>query len=456
MTTATAPAAPPEPTLMGQEDVELKYIAVQSQARRSFPPSTIKQLAESIKARGLINPITLRAVQLEDKKMAYVLVCGERRLRAAEQAGLKSVPARIFNMTDEQVPLVQADENLHREDLTPLDEAHGFRVLLDAGKYDVPGLASVVKKGVAYVTRSVRLLELPKEIQQAIEDGAITPAHGHQLLRIPPADRQKTWAAFENKHPEGGTVRQLQDFVDATIGLDLTAAAFPKDRAYAGEIACKACPYNSANQGTLFDGAEKGKCLSSPCYDKKVAQADDDQLTELRKAYPAAREVGRVNGYVYAGNTILIEGTAKWVARNVFEKRIPKGKFALLVCQPTGEIWLVTPPTPQEEKAVAGKQGKQTTKGTVPERRSAEEIEAERAAEKKMHDAVWAAIKKAPPAKLGQAIQRFWKNGHEGELLKEHGIKSSDAMRAFFACWFFNNRWQVEEVAKALGVKVKA
>lgn len=436
--TAEKQAAPPK--VLGESPVPVSAITVREQARKTFDKGALKELAESIKARGIINPLTLRP---NESGKGFVLVSGERRLRAAVIAGMTSVPARVLDLNAEQAEVFQADENLHRRDLTALEEARAFHALLRSGKRTVPELASIVKKPESYVTRATRLLELPKEVLEAIESEAVTPAHGHQLLRVALGQRVEIWNSWKDAYGDNGNARSLQEHVEATLGCDLGSASFPKDKPFAGEVACTLCPLNSGNQGALFDGATKGKCLSKKCFDKKAKQSLQDEIVGLQKAFPAAMHVVRVGGYVYAGTRLDVGNAQQWLARHVFEKKIPRGKFALVACTGTGEVWLATPPTDAETK-------KEVKQSTAAAPQSPEQQKLEREKRERVEEAIDAAVARATDAQIEKLYEARWKRGWETKHLK--GVKG--ILRRVFAVAVRGQEFDADELIKGLKVKV--
>lgn len=272
--------------------LDLGRISVGANHRRRFDDARLKELAANIKAVGVLQPLLVRPHRNGGGKPAYQLIAGERRLRAAKMAGLSQVPARVLDVDDQQAAEIQAFENLHREDLTPIEEAHAFKTILDKGGFDVKALADRVDKSPTYVYRAIALLELPPQLQTAIEDGRLTAAHGHQILRLPAQRRAEACRAALTPRYSGAplmTAKELQRHVDDTLGHDLADTCFPKDKPFAGEIACTGCPYNSGNQGQLFDGAQKGRCLNSACFDKKTAAGQSQRIQRLKDQHPKAK-----------------------------------------------------------------------------------------------------------------------------------------------------------------------
>lgn len=344
MTTATAAKPPATPAVIFEGPVALDKIRIVSNVRKKFDKQAIKELAENIRSLGIISPVTLRTSSKD-----YELVAGERRVRAAKLAGLVAVPARVLALTDAQALEYQAAENIHRKDLTPIEEARAFKALLKAngdkttGKYTVKDLAELVDKSERHVYRAVALLELPENIIDAIEDGRLTPAHGHQILRVPTDKRGEVCARALTKdyNEQLPTAKQLTEWVDRELGSSLDQAVFPINKPFADEIACTACPYNTGNQGKLFDGAEKGGCLNTPCFDKKTAAHWAGVQDQLEKQHGA--------------KTILFQDYNVWEGQTfkgwVPKKKVPatlklKDDQALIVSKSTGEVWLAEKPKP--------------------------------------------------------------------------------------------------------------
>lgn len=312
--TAPAPQKPVKEIKTGS--VLISSISVVSNIRKVFKQAQLDELTNNIGKVGVLEPILLRP---SPSGSSYILIAGERRLRAAKDAGLKEIPARVLEVTNEQAAEIQAFENLHRKGLTPLEEARAFKMLLEAGKYSVDQLAQRVDKSKVYVYRAVSLLELPAEAIKLIEEGVWTPAHGHQLLRVPTEKRKELMTDWLDDQYDGDTAKAFQEYIDGQVGKNLTNAAFPKDREYAGKVSCTACPRNTGNQGALFDGAVKGKCTGPECFDSKGAFYHGEQI---EKSKVAAAKLGfqwlgeaPAQGYginkTFKGNVILSSEDAK-------------------------------------------------------------------------------------------------------------------------------------------------
>ena len=173
------------------------------QPRLHFPKDELDGLANSIRENGIIQPLILRRV--EDH---YELVAGERRWRAAQKAGIKQVPAIVQQFTDEKMLELALVENLQRQDLSAIEEAHAYQLLLDQFTLSQEAIAQRVGKSRAAVTNTLRLLRLPKEIQALILDGRLTMGHARALLPLPDQKSQQNLANEILK--KGLSVREVE------------------------------------------------------------------------------------------------------------------------------------------------------------------------------------------------------------------------------------------------------
>lgn len=155
------------------------------QPRSRFPKEALHELAESIKAQGIVEPILTR---MRDGK--YELVAGERRLRAAKLAGISVIPAIVKDFTDEQTLEISLIENLQREDLNPMDEAEGYARLSSEFGLTQEDIAARVGKDRSTVTNMIRLLSLPKQIKESLRKGEITVGHARPLLTLEDVEKQ--------------------------------------------------------------------------------------------------------------------------------------------------------------------------------------------------------------------------------------------------------------------------
>ena len=173
------------------------------QPRKEFDSEALSELADSISQHGVLQPLLLRPMPTG----GYRIVAGERRWRAARMAGLTEVPAVIREMTDAEEMLFALIENLQREDLTPLEEARGYRTLIEAQDFTQEEVSQAVGKSRPAVTNALRLLNLPEDIQRMLEDGEITAGHARTLLSFKNEEDMRLGA---KKAKEGASVRELE------------------------------------------------------------------------------------------------------------------------------------------------------------------------------------------------------------------------------------------------------
>ncbi|HUN42603.1 MAG TPA: ParB/RepB/Spo0J family partition protein [Acetobacteraceae bacterium] len=173
------------------------------QPRMVFNPETLEELAASIRARGVLQPILARAHP--SKPDRFYIVAGERRWRAAALAGLHEVPAIVRDMTDAEAGIAALIENLQREDLNPIEEAEGYSRLLDELELTQEKLAEAVGKSRAHVTNILRLLNLPPPVQVEVRKGTLSFGHARALLAHPDPE-----ALAATVFKGGLTVRQTE------------------------------------------------------------------------------------------------------------------------------------------------------------------------------------------------------------------------------------------------------
>jgi ParB/RepB/Spo0J family partition protein len=323
--------------------VPVDKVVVVENVRKNFDAEKMKSLTESIKKHGVQQPIV---VTKGEKEGTYSLVAGERRWRGTKAAGLAEIPVSLVDVKDAAEFLeIQLLENNEREDLGPIEKARGYKKLLDMGQHTIEGLAASVGKPVKYVARLVRLLELPKAAVKAIEKGTLTPEHGHQLLRAP-EDKRETFTQFALTPKWGGgsnvlpTIHDLINEIERRLEKDLSSACFPKDKAYAGAMACTLCPFNTGNQDVLFEGAKDGKCTDGGCYAKKTStfmrEFRDEAAAKKFKDLKFAGYAGQDHGAPReVGETVVLSGAeAKSEAVKALLKKDPT-KFAFAVLKPS-------------------------------------------------------------------------------------------------------------------------
>ena len=155
------------------------------QPRREFEPESLNALAESIKEHGVVQPVIVRK-----KDSGYELIAGERRLRAAQLAGLVEIPALVRDYSDQETAEIALIENLQREDLNPIEEAQAYKRLLTEFHLKQDEVAERVSKSRAAVTNSIRLLKLNEDVQRMVVDEMISTGHARALLAVENPEEQ--------------------------------------------------------------------------------------------------------------------------------------------------------------------------------------------------------------------------------------------------------------------------
>ena len=157
------------------------------QPRKTFDETALEELAESIRQHGVLQPLLVRPLP----GGGYQLVAGERRYRASRIAGLREVPVVIRELSDVETMEIAIIENLQREDLKPLEEANGYKMLMDNFEFTQEEIAKTVGKSRPAITNALRLLNLPEDMQNMLECGEMTAGHARTLLSFKNEDQMK-------------------------------------------------------------------------------------------------------------------------------------------------------------------------------------------------------------------------------------------------------------------------
>jgi len=251
-----------------------------NQPRKQFDEAALEELAESIHQHGIIQTLTVRRLA----SGYYQIIAGERRWRAARLAGLSEVPALILEADDRKVMELGLIENLQREDLNPMEEAAGFRTLIQDYGLTQEEAAQRVSKSRPAVANALRLLSLPQEVQWLIEQGKLSAGHGRTLLGL--TDSQQQIALAKEVLEKGLSVRATEDRVRRLQQP-------PQEEA---EEAPLALYYRSAERQlsdrlgrrvTIAQGRKKGR-LTLEYYDQEDLEALMEALKVIRTGREAA------------------------------------------------------------------------------------------------------------------------------------------------------------------------
>lgn len=175
-----------------------------NQPRIHFNETELRELSESIQEHGVLQPLLVRK-----HGNGYEIIAGERRYQASKLAGLEELPVIIKDVNDEEMLALALIENLQRSDLNPVEEAKGYRQLIDASGMTQEALSKAVSKSRSAITNSLRLLDLPEVVQQMIFEGKLTPGHARAILAVPYEDARIRLA--EKVVAEGLSVRATEN-----------------------------------------------------------------------------------------------------------------------------------------------------------------------------------------------------------------------------------------------------
>jgi ParB family chromosome partitioning protein len=195
--------APMEGQRTGMTELPVEAIKPSpSQPRRRFDDADIEELAASIREKGVLQPILVRPSMYAGE---YEIVAGERRWRAAVRTGVRQIPALVRSLSDAEVLEIAIVENVQRVDLSPIEEAEGYRALIDRFERTQADVAQVVGKSRVHVANALRLLQLPEPVQEMVREGRLTAGHARPLIGAPDAERLAAEVA-----DKGLTVRQTE------------------------------------------------------------------------------------------------------------------------------------------------------------------------------------------------------------------------------------------------------
>ena len=181
-----------------------KIIRNPNQPRKNFDETALQELADSIKQNGVLQPILVRKIGGK-----YQIVAGERRYQASKLAGLKEIPAVVRDIDDKEVFQLALIENLQRSDLSPMEEAKGYRQLIDSQGLTQEGLAKILSKSRSAIANTLRLMDLPTVVQEMIEQGLLTAGHARAILAVPTEEGRVELAQKVVK--DNLTVRQTEN-----------------------------------------------------------------------------------------------------------------------------------------------------------------------------------------------------------------------------------------------------
>lgn len=282
-------------------------VASPTNPRKNFDDAKLAELAESIKSKGVLQPILLRptyraagptstgASMLRDTfwqnfaiwpSMEFELVAGERRYRAANLAGLTEIPAIVRDLTDLQVLEIQIIENEQREDVSPMEKADGYARLVHDHNVTVEDLATRVGKSPATIYGLLKLRLLPAQARAAVDAGTISLSVAQLIARIPGQETREDALTYALEPDYAGSVvtyREMQNYVARNCMIELKQAPFDRDATNLTSAgACTSCPKLTGNNPTEYPDSRADICLDPACYRAKEAAHCEAVLAEAK------------------------------------------------------------------------------------------------------------------------------------------------------------------------------
>lgn len=235
--------------LTGVERVVVKPIPLvqispnPDQPRKTFNETELQDLAKSIKEQGVLVPIILRSVQ--NKPYLYEIVAGERRYRAAQIAGLIEIPALVKTLTDQNAMEIALIENVQRENLNPIEEADGYKNLMEKCQYSLTDVSKLIGKSESYIRNLMRINSLPESVKELIKDGQISASHARTIAvsenpeqlaqdiinnklsvsetqqRVKKTNRSKSSRNFTQSNLDLAYVEKIESRLSAKLGADV-------------------------------------------------------------------------------------------------------------------------------------------------------------------------------------------------------------------------------------------
>ena len=208
------------------------------QPRQHFSEEKLEELANSIKKNGVIQPVAVRQSKSDINK--YEIVAGERRWLAAQRAGLHEIPVNILELSDVESLEVAIVENIQRDDLTPIEEARGYKRLSEEFKYDHENISKLMSKSRSHISNTLRLLTLPEDVIAMLEEGTLTSGQARPLIGLPSASNiaeeivknnysaRKVEYIVKNKknikpHQKNydANTQKIQEYIEKRLGLNV-------------------------------------------------------------------------------------------------------------------------------------------------------------------------------------------------------------------------------------------
>lgn len=255
-------------TLIGLTQIEVSTTNKIFRRPQEITDEALSELALSIREHGVMQPIMVRPhPQLEGK---YELIFGERRYRASVLAGMLEIPATVKHASDDNAFEIQVIENLQRENVHPLNEAMGYKVILEKNEHITKAeLAIRFGKSETYITQRLKLNDLIREAKKDFLESRMLLGHAIQMARLTSQDQREVRQHILQRRGSYGTTTELQELIDRTVMNNLSSAPFDKqdESLYKKAGACTNCLKRSGASPMLFaEVKDKEKCFDRSCF----------------------------------------------------------------------------------------------------------------------------------------------------------------------------------------------
>lgn len=324
-----------KPQVAGQvRRIPLKDIVPsENNPRKVFNPDDLQELADSIKANGLLQPITVRPIKSSFAK--YEIVCGERRYRATQLTGNEEIDCIVKELTDKQALTAMIYENMQRQNVDPMEEAAAIDKLVNTFDETIPDVAKMLGKSETFVRTRLRLNTTIPEFVDLMHNGPLVLTHLVEICKLPP-EQQKTLyescftpeciARWKYKFPN---IPQLNEMIETNVLMQLSKATFSlKDDTFEGHPACEGCPLNTKTNPQSSSDSNEPRCMNRLCFLDKTAQ----RIFREAKAQPVEVEI------VYQGSP------------SESEDFLAKAEAAGVNARPMGvRKYVIDPPEPKRE-----------------------------------------------------------------------------------------------------------
>ena len=242
-----------------------------SQPRRDFDEESLRELADSIAAHGVLQPLLVRPLA----EGGYQLVAGERRWRASRMAGLFEVPVIIREMTDSEMMQIAMIENLQRENLNPVEEAMGYKMLIEEYHLTQEEISKSVGKSRPVIANALRILSLPKEILDMVSEGKISAGHARALLGF--SDKAEQMRVARSINAKDLTVRDVEKLVKSFDKPDKREMEISHENTFFGEVEIALKEYLKRKVKVIGKGDRAGSL--------QIEFYDEEDLAEIARLF---------------------------------------------------------------------------------------------------------------------------------------------------------------------------